>query len=324
MKILLTGATGFIGGHLCQRLVRDGHTVVALVRDEAKAAQLPKQNVELLLGDLGIFARTDLVVPVCDVVIHLAGVVAAKELSDYHDINFVAVQHLVECLERQSWTPKRLLFASSQAAAGPGGRDRPITEEDPCRPIDPYGQSKLDAETYLQGAPFPTTSFRPCIVLGPGDPASLTLFKLASRGVGFRIAGEPQRLSYVFVEDVVDAIVCMLADKTNTNHTYFVSHPVATDTSELWAELERGAGRRVRVLPIPRGIMYAAMRVATQAAKVIPFNNQLDEKQYAQLVEPAFVCSSAALRRELGWQPRTDLAASIEKSFAGYRAAGWL
>ena len=324
MKILLTGATGFIGTHLCQRLVRDGHSVVALVRDAAKGAPLPKTNVELLIGDLGIFAREDLELPACDVVIHLAGVIAAKKVSDYHDVNCVAVQQLVECLQRQSWKPTRMLFASSLAAAGPGGLEQPLRETDPCRPIDPYGQSKLDAEAYLQNAPFPTTSFRPCIVLGPGDPASLTLYQMASRGIGFRIAGEPQRLSYVFVEDVVDAIVCMLADTTALHRTYFVSHPTVTDTNELWAELQRGAGRRVRVLPIPRGVMRAAMLVATQAAKVIPFTNQLDEKQYAQLIAPAFVCSSEALRNDLGWLPRNDLAACVDKSFAGYRAAGWL
>ena len=194
MRVLITGATGFIGAHLCHRLATAGHEVVALVRDRARASELPQQGVELLRGDLSLFTRTDLVLPACDAVVHLAGVVAAKRLGDYHDINFVAVQHLVQCLERQAWRPRRLLFASSLAASGPSdGVLR--TEADPCAPVEPYGESKRRAEEFLAGVSLPTTTFRPALVFGPRDPASLTLFKMASRGFGFGVAGLDPALS---------------------------------------------------------------------------------------------------------------------------------
>src|SRR5512139_1057361 len=146
MKILVTGATGFIGNHLVHRLVRDGHSVVALVRNRDKARELPA--VEVLEGDLTLFEHPRTVLPACDAVIHLAGVVAAERIEDYERINFTAVKHLVACLERQSWKPKRLLFSSSLAAAGPSAT--PLTERDPCAPIEAYGTSKLEAERFLQ------------------------------------------------------------------------------------------------------------------------------------------------------------------------------
>ena len=145
MRVFATGATGFIGRHLCAGLVEDGHDVLALVRTPAKASVLPA-SVEILSGDLSIFANPETILEPVDVVIHLAGVVTAEDPSDYHRINYVAVEDLVRCLERQKWSPRRLLFASSLAAAGPSPEGRPLTEADSPAPIDPYGKAKAEAE----------------------------------------------------------------------------------------------------------------------------------------------------------------------------------
>src|SRR5260370_27323965 len=144
MRIFVTGATGFIGAHLCRELVGSGHQLVALVRDPKKAAaELPSSGVEMLAGDLSLFEREDLVIPPCELVIHLAGVVAAKSPEQYDAVNFEAVRSLVKALARQTWRPRRLLFASSLAAVGPTLTRVPLTERDPPAPIDPYARAKL-------------------------------------------------------------------------------------------------------------------------------------------------------------------------------------
>jgi nucleoside-diphosphate-sugar epimerase len=212
MRILITGGTGFIGHHLVQQLTARGDHVIALVRSPAKAAEKLPPGTETLAGDLSLFANPSTVLPACDVVIHLAGVVAADTLAEYDAINFRAVADLVECLKRQTWKPQRLLFASSLAAAGPS-TSRPWTEADTLHPIDAYGVAKAKAEVVMREAPFPTTSFRPPIVFGPGDDATLTLFKSARAGVGMCVGGAPQALSFVDVRDLVDAIVLMADDR---------------------------------------------------------------------------------------------------------------
>lgn len=309
MKILVTGGTGFIGNHLVHRLARDGHHVVALVRNRDKARDLPA--IEILEGDLSLFENPRTVLPACDAVIHLAGVVAADRLADYEKYNFTAVKHLVACLERQSWKPKRLLFASSLAAAGPS--TTPMSEADTCAPIEPYGKSKLDAERFLQHAPFPTTSFRPSVVFGPGDQATVTLFKLANNRLGFRPAGLNPQLSYIDVDDLVDAIVAMLGDTSREHRTYFVSHPSSTDQRTLWRALGTTLGRDVFVVPVPKRLLYGLMKLGV--------SKQLDEKQYKQIVAPGFVCSSSALSRDTGWKPQYDLSAALAKAAAGFRRA---
>src|SRR5947208_2055853 len=100
MRVFVTGATGFIGQHVCRALADRGDRVVAMVRSPDKASRLPA-GTETYLGDLARFADASTELPECDVVIHLAGVVAAKKSDEYDDINFAAVRNLVSCLARQ-------------------------------------------------------------------------------------------------------------------------------------------------------------------------------------------------------------------------------
>lgn len=322
MQVFVTGATGFIGQHLCRHLVERGDRVWALVRNPERAARLPRE-VAIFKGDLQSLGDRDCRLPPVDVVIHLAGLIAAKRLEDYEAVNFAAVEILLECLGRQSWTPRRMLFASSLAAAGPSRRDVPHTEADPPAPIDPYGVAKARAEIVVRAAPFPTTSFRPPSVFGPGDPATFTLFKSARRGVGMRVVGAPQRLSFVDVRDLVTAIGRMADDRREGSYLYYACNEQAIDIPELWRELGHAVGRKVRVVPVPRFGLYLAMQTATLGAKIFGFTNQLDEKQYRQIVAPAFVCSSALIRHELGWQAQYDLGSTLSHAAEGYRKDGW-
>jgi nucleoside-diphosphate-sugar epimerase len=323
MQILLTGATGFIGGHLCRRLVSAGHSVLALVRDPEKAASLPAAVVKLT-GELSLFDRADVVLPRCDVVMHLAGVITAKSAVEYDAINFRAVRSLVECLARQSWRPRRVLFASSLAAAGPSVPGVRKTESDVCDPVDDYGRAKLAAEALLREAPFPTTSFRPSVVFGPKDLATLTFFRMAAKGWGFRVGGPLQAFSFVDIDDLVDAILRMADDTTPEHRTYFVSSDCDSDSGALWEAFSNVLDRRVRVLVVPRPALYGASVASTALSKVFGFKNQLDRKQYDQLTAPAFICSSKALQQAHDWKPRLDLATSLRKALVGYRADGWL
>jgi nucleoside-diphosphate-sugar epimerase len=300
-----------------------GHDVLALVRTPAKRAILPAE-VEVVAGDLGIFAEPGREFPACDVVVHLAGAVNAPDRRGYEQINRDAVADLLGCLERQSWTPRRVVFASSLAAAGPSSGERPLVESDPPAPVEVYGETKRDAEALMRDAPFDTTSFRPAIVLGDGDTATLTLFKAARLGIGIRARGAPQQLSFVDVADVVSAVECMMMDERAGDWTYFVSHPREITVVDLWNAVGRAVGRRVRLVPMPHALLRGLSKVSTAFTSVTGGRNQLDTKQVEQILTPAFVCSADALRHDLGWKARVDLDESTRRAVEGYRERGWL
>jgi len=323
VRVFVTGATGFIGQHLCRRLIERGDDVVALIRTPQKAAALP-DAVARFAGDLSTFADERTALPPCDVVVHLAGVVAAQRLDEYERINGDAVADLMKCLGRQRWTPKRVLFASSLAAAGPSPGHRAWTEDDAPAPVDLYGKAKARAELVVREAPFATTIFRPPIVFGPGDEASLTLFRAAARGIGFRVAGAAQRISFIDVRDLVDGILCMTDDRRAGSFVYFVGHETPTDVPSLWRELARAVGRSNIVVPVPRWLLYVAAHVSPAASSIFGYKNQLDVKQYQQMTAPAFVCSSERLRAHLGWTAKYDLAECLAYAAAGYRALSLL
>ncbi len=324
-RILVTGATGFIGRHLCRRLVAEGHRVLALVRSPDKARVLP-DDVEILRGDLGLFRDPSLTLPPCDVVVHLAGAIFAPDEAGYHAVNCTSVGDLVDCIERQSWTPKRFVFTSSLAAAGPSaGPDAVRTEADEDAPIEPYGRSKKAAEQLLvDRASFPTTTLRPAMVIGAEDDNMLTLFRMAQKGVGFRVRGAGEAISYVDVADVVESIMVALDDDRPGHQCYFVAHPEPMDTASLWGALGEAVGRRVRVAVVPRSVLWMAAMVSTAVTRVLGRRNQLDAKQYKQMVARAYVCSSEALQRDRHWQPQYDLHASVTRAHRGYQAAGML
>jgi nucleoside-diphosphate-sugar epimerase len=304
--------------------VAGGHSVIALVRDPKRATSLPTAGVEKLPGDLSLFDQPDLELPRCDVVIHMAAVVTAKKPEQYEAINFRAVRSLVDCLARQKWQPRRMLFASSLAAAGPSEQGVRKVESDLCDPIDDYGRAKLAAEIFLRDAPFPTTCFRPSVVFGPRDPATLTFFRMAVRGWGFRVGGPLQIFSFIDVDDLVEGIMHMANDTSHEHRTYFVSSDHDANSSSLWDAMSSVLDRKIRVLVVPRPALYGASVASTALAKVFRFKNQLDRKQYDQLTAPAFTCSSQALQQAHDWHPSLELHESLRKALQGYRADGWL
>lgn len=252
MKLLVTGCTGFIGLHLTRMLLAEGHEVVGLVRDPAKLPADVASRIETLRGDLGLFRQKDLVLPRVDVVVHLAAVIAAKDEAEYVAVNFQAVEDLLAALRRQTWSPRRFVFASSLAAAGPNRKEGRHSEDDDTAPIDPYGIAKRDAEQLMRAQPFPTTSFRPPVVLGAGDPASLTLYKMARSGFAFLPAGAAQRLSFVGVHDLCRAILAIVNDSSENHRVYSTTSETEITNRELLQSIARAMKPHstLRIVPV--------------------------------------------------------------------------
>jgi nucleoside-diphosphate-sugar epimerase len=304
--------------------VSEGHEVVALVRNPQKAAGLPQKGVSFVSGDLSVCKNPATVIPRCDIVIHLAATIFVNRVTEYDLIDHQAVRDLVACLQRQSWLPKRFLFASSIAAGGPSAPGAPKDEDAPPCPNDPYGAAKWRAEQFLLTVPFPVTSFRPGVVYGPGDTAQVMLFQLARRGLGLRVAGVDSQFSFVYVDDLVDAILRLCATRHDRHETFFVNHDDISSVNTMWRLLGEVMGRTVRVVPVPRPAVYCLMKAGMFLDRTFGIKNKLDIREYIQMTTPAYLASSKRLQQRHGWKPIHDQRLAIEKTYHGYLEQGWL
>lgn len=281
-------------------------------------------KLKVVPGDLDIFKNQSLVLPEVDVVVHLAAVIAGKNNEDYMQTNYDAVKHLLATLRHQDWKPKRFILASSLAAAGPNRNGKILRESDEPQPIDPYGVAKLKAEQLLLDQPFPSTIFRPPVVIGPGDPAMLTVFKMVKYGFAALPMGQPQQLSFVYVGDLIEAIVLMSNDQRVNNRLYYTSSEVTITNREIVDTIAKVLQKRICIVFIPKYVIKFIMYLSTAASVVFKIAKFYDYRQYKQMTAPAFICTSELLTAETNWQAKTGLIEAIRLSAIGYQNEKWL
>ncbi|HVP67688.1 MAG TPA: NAD-dependent epimerase/dehydratase family protein [Anaeromyxobacteraceae bacterium] len=328
MRWLLTGATGFIGMNLAERLVARGDEVRALVRDPAGAGELVRLGAELARGDV---SRPDTLEPAVegvDAVVHLAGLVKAVTRDELFDVNAGGTEALASAAAAAGRL--RFVLVSSLAAAGPSRPDRPRTEEDPPRPVSQYGESKLAAEEALRGyaGALEAAVVRPPLVYGPRDKEMLpALFRMARTGLIVKAGLGEKRYSVIHVHDLCELVVRAAEggrrlERQGSAGIYFAD----SGAPHTWDELGRAAlealGRRGVVVPVPEAVSWVVAGASSAAARFTGRAAILSLDKMMEIREAAWTCSGDRAHRELGFSPRLGLGEGMRTSVAWFRARG--
>lgn len=323
-KALVTGASGFIGGRLRDALVDRGLDVLAIRRRGSPPARRGR-SVECDYDDVSALARVfETERP--DFVFHVAGVTKGVTYEDFRRGNVAPTENLLRAIEQSQAVPKRFVHVSSQAAYGPSSRERPLVEDDPRRPIEFYGQSKLEAEHAVEarGERVPWTILRPAGVYGPGDVDYFNLFKEASAGRNVFFGNREQRWSAVYVDDCVEAILLAATHPAAVGEGFFVEDGRPLTWVEFQDCIVRESGRRPITLDFPAFFVTLA-GIAGEIATRIDGKPRLFNRQKAKMgAQAAWLCSAAKLRSRLGWSARVGFEEGVRRAFAWYRAEGWL
>ena len=322
-KALITGASGFIGSDLRAALLGAGVDVVAIRRASSPAPR-EGRSVVASYDDLeGLVAVMGEEKP--DWVFHVAGATKGVTYEDFQRANVEPTKNLLEALRRAHPGVKRFVLISSLAAYGPSAAGKPLSESDPRRPIEFYGQSKLEAEQMLEAMPsIPWTIVRPSGVYGPGDGDYFNLFKEVQSGRNVFFGNEKRWFSAVYIDDCVKGIVQAALSDRSVGKGYFLEDGRPVTWGEFQQAIVEASGKRVRKLKLPE-IFVDIAAMGGELATKIDKKPRLFNKQKAKMgAQEAWTCSSRSAHDDFGYEPAVAIEEGVKRAYAWYREHDWL
>jgi nucleoside-diphosphate-sugar epimerase len=326
VRVLVTGATGFTGGHLARALAERGREVHALVRDLPRAAPLASVGITLHAGDIRDRPAVAAAMAGVEVVYHVAATYreAGIAAETYREINAVAVGQMVEAAAAAG--ARRLVHCSTVGVHG-DVEHPPANEDAPLKPGDVYQETKLEGERLARetGARLglDVTIARPTGIYGPGDRRLLKLFRGVVRG-RFPTLGRGEIYYHLtYIDDLVDGFQLCGEHPAAANRTYILAGGEVTTLNALVAIIAEVAGVRRPTLHLPVWPFWLAGALCE--AVCVPL--RLEPPLYRRRVD--FFTKSRAFditraRTEIGYAPAVGLHEGIRRTLEWYRAQGWL
>ncbi len=331
MKILITGASGFIGSFIVEEALRRGFETWAAMRKSSSKAYLQDERIHFI--ELNLNSKEQLVEQLkgkdFDYVVHAAGVTKCLNKADFHRINTEGTKNLVEALLEVKMPLKRFVFVSSLSVFGAIKEKMPydeIREDDTPQPNTAYGRSKLAAEQYLDsiGSRLPYIILRPTGVYGPREKDYFIMAKSIKQHSDFAVGYQRQDITFVYVTDVVQAIFLAL-EKGENGRKYFLSDGEvyqSTTFSDLIHE-ELGRSWWIRITApvwVLRIVTFFGEYVGRITGKVTALNND----KYNILKQRNWRCDISPARKELGYDPKVQLAEGVKTTIKWYKDNKWL
>lgn len=333
-KVFITGASGFIGYHLVDAALNAGMEVHAAVRPSSDLSFLKQLNANA--EDL-VYVNTDfssmeklktlLEEGGYTYIIHAAGVTKAKTAAAYNLVNADYSLNLAQAAMSADIPLRRFVFLSSLAALGPAAYNsqQPITEETLPAPVTEYGKSKLLAEQYLKAVSgLPLSIIRPTAVYGPGEKDLFVLFKTLSKGLDAYIGKGPQRLSFVYVKDLVAATMAAMKENGKEITVYNISDGKAYDRYALADQFREISGRNVFRAHLPVALVGMVAGILDFIYAYSSTTPVLNREKLKELTAPNWICSIDAARNHLHYQPRYDLHQGLAETLTWYKENKWL
>lgn len=318
--IALTGASGFLGSHIADLLLAGGWNVRASVRPTSSLRWLEGKPLELMAVDLGDADDCRRLLRGTAGLIHCAGVVAARDEAGFRRGNVDTTAALLAAAAAE-WTEPVpdpapvFVLISSLAAHGPAPLQQPATETMPSAPISAYGRSKREAEGLLATAPglFRRAVLRPPSLYGPRDREFLPLLRLARRGWTVRLGRRLGGFSLVDGRDAAAAAVALLATPAAEGIFFVDDGARGYDFPALARALGQAAGRRVRLVTLPLGLVSLVARLAPGASPVF------GAERIRDLHQAGWVCDGSRLVAVTGLAPARPAARGFAETMAFLR-----
>ena len=331
MKILITGASGFIGSFIVEEALKQGFETWAAVRKSSSKEYLQDERIHFI--ELNLSSKAQLIEQLrphqFDYVVHAAGVTKCLNKADFRRINTEGTKNLVDALLHLQMPLKRFVFLSSLSVFGAIKEQLPydeIREDDTPKPNTEYGRSKLEAEKYIDsiGSRLPYTILRPTGVYGPREKDYFMMAKSIKQHIDFAVGYQRQDITFVYVTDVVQAVFLAL-EKGETGRKYFLSdgqvYQSTTFSDLIHEELGRPWWLRITApVWVLRVVTFFGEYIGHMTGKVTALNND----KYNILRQRNWRCDIEPARRELGFEPKVQLKEGVKTTIQWYKDHKWL
>jgi nucleoside-diphosphate-sugar epimerase len=327
MKVLVTGGTGFTGKALVNRLLDEGHEVVALdYKEGLQTDELRERGAQVVIGSVADKAVVDRCMQGVDIVQHLAA--AFRELdvpnSYYDEINVGGTRNVLEAARREN--VKKVIYCSTCGVHG-NVDSPPATEDSPIKPADYYQQTKYNAEPLVQDYfenGLKTVILRPAAIYGPGDPERFfMIFKRVAKGK-FPMFGSGKTLYHpLYIDNLVHAHMLAMEPGKGEGQTYLIADKEYLSIEELVKAVARALGVSVQIPHYPVTPLVVAGHVCEKVCKPFRITPPIFPRRvdwYRQ--NRAFDVGKA--ERELGYDPRVGLDEGLKRTADWYREQGYL
>jgi len=322
MRAAVTGASGFIGGHLVKRLSQDGWEVRVLVHRNRPSS---REELRIFQGDIldpdslaGAFEGAD-------VLFHLAARLGAPSLGEeaFLAANREGTENVLTAARAAG--VKRVIHFSSGGVLGSVEGGRAADEHHPPRPLDPYDLSKWEGEKvalHHASGGSDVVIVRPGWVYGPGDRRTYKLIRAVARRRFMLVAGGSTLQTPVYIDDLIQGTL-LCARKGRSGEIYHLAGGEVLSAGEIVDAIAGAAGTRVPRLPIPLPLVKATAWAMERAFALFHTEAPLTRGRLAFFIHPKPLAIQKAVK-ELEYRPRTTFAEGIQRTVAWYRANGWL
>ena len=326
MKVLITGATGFIGSHLVEALHKKNYNLRCLVRSTSNLHWLVGLPIEYVYGDLFDENAMNSAVKDVDFIYHVAGITKAKSKEEYFRGNHLATRNLMHSILKMGSSLQRFIHVSSQTAVGPSIRGKPVDEFTAFHPITTYGISKMEAEKECLSLmdKIPITIVRPPAVYGPRDKDVFEFFNTMNKGLQPMIGFADKFVSLIHVRDLVNGIIAAGEASKGIGQTYFISSERFYNWKEVGEVTSRVMGKRAFRIRIPE---WGVFTVAAFAEFFSLFSSKpalLNFEKAKDMVQDAWTCSIEKAKKELGFKESLTLEQGFRDTVQWYKEHGWL
>ena len=342
MKILVTGASGFIGSFIVEEALRRGFETWAAIRRSSSREWLQDKRIHFI--ELNLSSKAQLVDQLrghdFDYVVHAAGVTKCLNKADFHRINTEGTKNLVDALLETGMPLKRFVFVSSLSIFGAIKEQQPyeaIRESDTPQPNTEYGRSKLAAEQYLAslGTRLPYIILRPTGVYGPREKDYFIMAKSIKQHSDFAVGYQRQDITFVYVEDVVQAVFLALTVRLSPSEgesegvpngrKYFLSDGEVYQSATFSNLIHEALGRPwwIRITApvwVLRIVTFFGEHIGRMTGKVTALNND----KYNILKQRNWRCDIQPAIDELGYQPKVQLEEGVKRTIQWYRDNDWI